>query len=134
MKKLIRSRFIPVFAIIAGLLIAGCSGKSENNIVGKWKTSQGGDEATITFTKDGKVIDEEGGKPQSGEYSFSSPNTITMKMPNPAPGNGGNKDDISVELTVQFTSSDEVILTPKSMGGIAVPAGSIPPAKFTRVK
>ena len=132
MKKLIRSQFILAFAAAVGLLLASCSGK-QNNLVGKWKTSEGGSEATVTFTKDGKVIDEEGGKPQNGEYSLSTSNTVTMKIPNPDTGNGGGKDNVSIEFAIVFASADEMTLTPKSMGGVPVPGGNAPSAKFTRV-
>lgn len=131
MKKPIRSQFILAFAVAISLLIAGCSGNSGNALVGKWKITEDGKDSVVTFTKDGKVLTDEGGKPQNGEYSLSASNTLTMKISNPDPSKGG-KESISIEFAVSFVTPDEMTLTPKSADGNPVPAG-VPVAKFTRV-
>jgi len=123
MKNPIRSQFVFAFAAAVGLLLAACSGKHENTIVGKWKGSKGqGNEAVVTFTKDGKMLSEEGGRTQNGEYSLSASNTVSVKI-----------DNMAIEFGISFSTPDEMILTPKSMGGAPVPGGESAAAKFTRV-
>jgi hypothetical protein len=122
MKNLIRSQFILAFAVTVGLLLGACSGKHENTIVGKWKTSQNGKDATVTFTKDGKVTNEEGGQSEKGDYTLSASNTVVLKI-----------ETMSIEFGLAFASPDEMSLTPMMASGMPIPAGSAPAAKFTRV-
>ena len=121
MKKLTRSLQIAVLGLILVLGFAGCSGK-QNGIVGKWKTSEGTNSETITFTKDGKVVNDSGNKAENGEYSLSTSNTLILKA-----------EGTAMEFSVSFTSPDEMNLTPVKMNGMAMPGGQVPVAKFTRV-
>ena len=118
-------RFLFLLLLVFVTALAACSGKPENGIIGKWKGGKSGErEAIVTFTKDGRMIDEEGGKSETRDYTLSISNTITLKV----------ETNMTLEFDIHFNSPDELVLTPRVMNGITAPAGMIEPVKFTRVK
>ncbi len=46
-----------VLSLCAGLALAGCSGKDEHSVVGKW---QSGNDLMVTFGKDGYMTKQQG--------------------------------------------------------------------------
>jgi hypothetical protein len=124
MKNRTGSQFILTFAAGAGLMLAACSARHENSIVGKWKVSRSAGEESggmVTFTQDGKVLSQDGGDSENGEYTLSASNTVLLKM-----------DTNSIEFALAFKSPDEMTLTPKLPPGIPAPQ-NVRAATLTRV-
>jgi hypothetical protein len=120
MKNLARGRFLSAWSLGCLLVLTACSGNHEDTIVGKWAHR---DEGTVTFTADGHVIDQEGGRTDKGEYSFSN-NTLTLKL-----------DAVSnaYKFTVSFPHRDELLLTVQPNPFAAPTPGSRSALGFTRV-
>jgi hypothetical protein len=124
MKKIIRSQILTIVVVTVALVLAACSQSAEKMIVGRWKSATDGE--VVTFTKDGKVLNEKDPK-DSGEYTLSSSNTLTLK----------SKDlPMPMEMAVAFPTPDEMTLTPQLPAGMTMPPGMPPiqPIKMTRVK
>jgi hypothetical protein len=88
--------------LIAGsltLTLIGCSPKNAKTVVGKWSV---GNRTTVTFTADGKAVDDEKGKIKTGDYFITNSSVLSLKMPDvPA----------RIEFDVIFPSENEMLLT-----------------------
>ena len=99
MKHMLTGRAIFVLAVCVALGLTACSQKSGKTVVGKWSVD---DKTTVTFTSDGKAIDDEKGKIKTGDYFITNGSVLSLKMP-----------DVSnrMEFDVIFPSNDEMLLT-----------------------
>jgi hypothetical protein len=120
MKRLTRSRCARTLAFCLALFVGGCS-KPATGLVGKWST---GSDTVVTFTKDGQVITQEGGKTEEMEYSIEGGTNLYLKL----------KDEpTSRQFNVAFPSDKEMLLTFQPSKDVITPPQSIEPVHFTRL-
>jgi hypothetical protein len=105
MRMPVIKRWAGALALCVGLALAGCSGKPEQSIVGKW---QRGNDVMVTFTKDGYMIKQEGINTDQMEYSVQE--GVLYLKPKDLP--------MSLPYTITFPSDDELVLTPQPVPGM----------------
>jgi hypothetical protein len=108
--------------LCAGLALGGCSPKQENSVVGKWAK---GNDTIVTFTADGKVINQAGISTEEMSYTVQDGTTLFLK-PKDLP--------MSLQYTITFPSADEMVLTLRPPKGAAASAQPPEQSHFTRVK
>jgi len=108
--------------LCAGLALAGCSGKDEHSVLGKW---QSGNDLMVSFGKDGYMTKQQGITTEQMEYSVQNGTTLYVK-PKDLP--------MSLEFELTFPSDNELVLTPKPPAGMKAQAADQAPVHLTRVK
>ncbi len=124
MKNLPRIPLAVVLFACLALVAVSCSPKDENTVVGKWSVDN---ETKVTFTKEGKIINDEKGSITTGDYAFTDGKLLSVKMPDMGTNN--------IDFDVIFSNDKEMVLTmrmPKNLpAGMPIP--KIEPQKFTRL-
>lgn len=121
MKRLTGSRCFRALAICAGLALGACS-KPADSIVGKWAN---GNDTIVTFTKDGKIIRQEGATTEEMEYSIQDGTNLYIKLKD-AP--------TSMQFNFAFPSDNELVLTVVPPKDVIAPPQAVEPVHFTRVE
>jgi hypothetical protein len=121
MKRLTGSRVIRALAVCAGLTLAACSNPVDR-IVGKWAS---GNDIIVTFTKEGKVIRQEGATTDEMDYSIQGGTNLYLKVKD-AP--------TSMQFNIAFPSDQEMVLTLVPRKDVITPPQAIEPVRFTRVE
>lgn len=117
-----RGRLVCALMAGAALTMASCSSKHTGSVVGKWAK---GNDTIVTFTVDGKMIDQEGARTTEMQYSIEDGTNLFLKSAD-AP--------ISMHFTIFFSSDNEMVITPLPPKDAPAPPQSLESVQFTRVK
>jgi hypothetical protein len=90
----------------AAMMFSSCSKKNSNLIVGKWQVQ--GQKATVEFKSDGTVINNEGGRTETGKYTFSDDThmKIEIAMQKALPPGANVPASITVDCVVKINGDD----------------------------
>jgi len=125
-----------VFALLVcgmALLLAACSKKAGNSIVGKWQVE--GQNAIVEFKSDGTVVNNEGGRAQGGKYTFSDDTHMKMEITVPKeelPPGAAVPPSITVNCVVKINGDDLDMDITMNMPGM--PADAQAHTEKTRMK